>query len=74
MVTTVPDGTTDAEVDDRTQRRHDLEGGAQGHLLRLWRPPLDVCSGARGAYSGKTRPNWRRCCRRCHCASGGTTR
>src|SRR5579859_6248891 len=44
MVTTVPDGTTDAEVDAiRTReaaRSRDL--AAQGHLLRLWRPPLDA--------------------------------
>jgi muconolactone delta-isomerase len=42
MVTTVPDGTTDAEVGAiRTReaaRSEDL--AAQGHLLRLWRPPL----------------------------------
>src|SRR6266851_3062235 len=44
MVTTVPDGTSDAEVDAiRTReaaRSRDL--AAQGHLLRLWRPPLDA--------------------------------
>src|ERR1700733_2191103 len=42
MVTTVPDGTTDAEVDAmrirEAARSRDL--AAQGHLLRLWRPPL----------------------------------
>src|SRR6266571_5792990 len=44
MVTTVPDGTTDAEVDAirarEAARSRDLT--AQGHLLRLWRPPLDA--------------------------------
>src|SRR5689334_2808479 len=44
MVTTVPDGTTDAEVDAirtrETARSREL--AAQGHLLRLWRPPLDA--------------------------------
>jgi muconolactone delta-isomerase len=42
MMTTVPDGTTDAEVDAmrirEAARSRDL--AAQGHLLRLWRPPL----------------------------------
>jgi muconolactone delta-isomerase len=42
MVTTVPDGTTDAEVDairsQETARSREL--AAQGQLLRLWRPPL----------------------------------
>src|SRR5258708_8759461 len=44
MVTTVPDGTTDAEVDAirirETARSREL--AAQGRLLRLWRPPLDA--------------------------------
>jgi muconolactone delta-isomerase len=43
MVTTVPDGTTDAEVDAVRTREaaRSRELAAQGHLLRLWRPPLD---------------------------------
>jgi muconolactone delta-isomerase len=42
MVTTVPDGTTDAEVDAiRTEEAaRSKELAAQGRLLRLWRPPL----------------------------------
>lgn len=42
MVTTVPDGTTDAEVDAIRTREaaRSRELAAQGHLLRLWRPPL----------------------------------
>ena len=41
MVTTVPDGTTDAQVDAiRTREARSRELAAQGHLLRLWRPPL----------------------------------
>jgi muconolactone delta-isomerase len=42
MVTTVPDGTTDAEVDATRTREaaRSRELAAQGHLLRLWRPPL----------------------------------
>jgi muconolactone delta-isomerase len=42
MVTTVPDGTTDAEVDAIRMREaaRSRELAAQGHLLRLWRPPL----------------------------------
>lgn len=42
MVTTVPDGTTDAEVDAIRTREaaRSRQLAAQGHLLRLWRPPL----------------------------------
>jgi muconolactone delta-isomerase len=42
MVTTVPAGTTDAEVDAIRAREEarSRELAAQGHLLRLWRPPL----------------------------------
>ena len=44
MVTTVPDGTTDAEVDEIRTREaaRSRELAAQGHLLRLWRPPLEA--------------------------------
>jgi muconolactone delta-isomerase len=43
MVTTVPDGATDAEVGEIRTREaaRSRELAAQGHLLRLWRPPLD---------------------------------
>jgi muconolactone delta-isomerase len=43
MVTTVPDGTTDAQVDAIRTREaaRSRQLAAQGHLLRLWRPPLD---------------------------------
>jgi muconolactone delta-isomerase len=43
MVTTVPDGTTDTEVDAVRAREaaHSRELAAQGHLLRLWRPPAE---------------------------------
>jgi muconolactone delta-isomerase len=42
MVTTVPDSTTDAEVDAIRIREaaRSRELAEQGHLLRLWRPPL----------------------------------
>jgi muconolactone delta-isomerase len=42
MVTTVPDGTTDTEIDAVRAREaaRSRELAAQGHLLRLWRPPL----------------------------------
>jgi muconolactone delta-isomerase len=42
MTTHVPDGTTDAAVDDIRAREaaHSKELAAEGHLLRLWRPPL----------------------------------
>jgi muconolactone delta-isomerase len=42
MTTHVPDATPDADVQDVRTREaaHSRELAAQGHLLRLWRPPL----------------------------------
>jgi muconolactone delta-isomerase len=42
MTTCVPEGTPDEDVDDVRGREaaHSRELAAQGHLLRLWRPPL----------------------------------
>ena len=42
MTTHVPDGTPPQAVDDVRAREsaHSRELAAQGHLLRLWRPPL----------------------------------
>jgi len=42
MTTHVPDGTAPEAVDDVRAREaaHSRELAAQGHLLRLWRPPL----------------------------------
>jgi muconolactone delta-isomerase len=42
MTTRVPEGTPDAAVDDVRSREaaRSRELAAQGHLLRLWRPPL----------------------------------
>jgi muconolactone delta-isomerase len=42
MTTHIPDGTPEQAVQDvRTREaRHSAELAAQGHLLRLWRPPL----------------------------------
>jgi muconolactone delta-isomerase len=42
MTTQVPDGTSEADVQDIRAREaaHSRELVAQGHLLRLWRPPL----------------------------------
>jgi muconolactone delta-isomerase len=42
MTTHVPDGTPKSEVDDVVAREaaHSRELAAAGHLLRLWRPPL----------------------------------
>ncbi len=42
MTTHVPDGTSDDAVADMRAREaeHSRELAAQGHLLRLWRPPL----------------------------------
>ena len=42
MVTTVPEGTSAETVADTRSREaaRSKEMAAQGHLLRLWRPPL----------------------------------
>jgi muconolactone delta-isomerase len=42
MTTQVPDGTAQETVDDIRSREaeHSRELAAEGHLLRLWRPPL----------------------------------
>ncbi len=42
MTTNVPPGTAEQEVDDVRSREaaRSRELAAQGHLLRLWRPPL----------------------------------
>jgi muconolactone delta-isomerase len=42
MTTNVPDGTSDAAVEDIRAREaaHSLELAKEGHLLRLWRPPV----------------------------------
>jgi len=42
MTTHVPDGTAKSDVDDVVAREavHSRELAAEGHLLRLWRPPL----------------------------------
>jgi muconolactone delta-isomerase len=43
MTTHVPDGTSEAAVEDIRAREaaHSRELAAQRHLLRLWRPPLE---------------------------------
>jgi muconolactone D-isomerase len=43
MITDVPEGTPESEVDD-TKAREAVRAGelaAQGHLLRLWKPPVE---------------------------------
>jgi len=42
MTTHVPEGTTDAAIQDVRSREaaRSRELAAKGHLLRLWRPPL----------------------------------
>jgi muconolactone D-isomerase len=42
MTTHVPDGTPEEAVDEIRTREaaHSRDLAAQGHLLRLWRPPL----------------------------------
>jgi muconolactone D-isomerase len=43
MVTTVPKGTTEGEVNEVRAREaaNSAKLAEQGHLLRLWRPPLE---------------------------------
>ena len=43
MTTHVPDGTSEGTVEDIRTREaaRSRELAAQGHLLRLWRPPLE---------------------------------
>ncbi len=43
MTTHVPDGTAEQTVEDVKAREadHSAELAAQGHLVRLWRPPLE---------------------------------
>jgi muconolactone D-isomerase len=42
LITTVPEGTADETVDETKSREavRAAELAEQGHLLRLWRPPL----------------------------------
>jgi muconolactone D-isomerase len=42
MTTHVPDGVSDSEVDDTKEREavRAAELAVQGHLLRLWKPPV----------------------------------
>jgi muconolactone D-isomerase len=42
MTTNVPEGTPESAVDEVRAREaaHSKELAAEGHLLRLWRPPL----------------------------------
>ena len=44
MTTHVPDGTPDQAIDDIRTREavHSGELAAQGYLLRLWRPPVQL--------------------------------
>jgi len=43
MTTHVPNGTPDGEIEDMRTREAERsrELAAEGHLLRLWRPPLE---------------------------------
>jgi muconolactone delta-isomerase len=43
MTTIVPEGTSEAEVDSMKLREaaHSRELAARGHLLRLWKPPVE---------------------------------
>jgi len=43
MITDVPEGTPETEVDETKAREavRAAELAAQGHLLRLWKPPVE---------------------------------
>ena len=43
LVTNVPDGTPDSEVEvtRAAEKKHAAELARQGHLLRLWKPPAE---------------------------------
>jgi muconolactone D-isomerase len=43
LITNVPDGTADATIDDIRSREaiRTAELAKQGHLLRLWKPPVE---------------------------------
>jgi len=43
MITKVPEGTSDAEVDSTKEREavHSRQLADEGHLLRLWKPPVE---------------------------------
>ena len=55
MTTHVPDGTPQQAVDDVRGREaaHSRDLAAEGHLLRLWRPPLQP--GNDGAHAAPER-------------------
>ena len=44
MSTRVPDGASESEVEDTKEREAIRAGelGVQGHLLRLWKPPVQA--------------------------------
>jgi muconolactone delta-isomerase len=43
MTTNVPEGTPDTEVDStkKQEAAHSRDLAEQGHLLRLWKPPVE---------------------------------
>ena len=47
LVTTVPDGTSQAKVDELrgAEAARAAELAKEGHLIRLWRPPLNPVNG-----------------------------
>ena len=63
MTTHVPDGTAEEAVEGVRAREaaHTRELAAQGHILRLWRPPLAAAS------SSGSSPQ-------CRCGSGALMR
>jgi len=77
MTTHVPSGTPDAAVDDIRAREtaHTRELAAQGHVLRLWRPPLAPGNGGRSGSSPPPTPtSLSGSSPRCRCGSGARMR
>jgi len=73
MTTHVPDGTPDEAVQDIRAREaaHSRELAAQGHLLRLWRTPLQPGEWRTlGLLPPPTATGSRRSSPRCRCGCG----
>jgi muconolactone delta-isomerase len=76
MTTHVPQGTAEDTVTDVRAREaeHSRELAAQGHLLRLWRPPLQPGEWRTlGLFAADDPAGSTTCSPRCRCACGAPT-
>ena len=77
MTTRVPDGTPEQAVTDIRTREaaRSRELAAQGHLLRLWRPPLQPGEWRTlGHFAAADDAELERSSPRCRCGYGARTR